>query len=324
MSVIYVRDPESGQFVAIPTLRGEPGQNGAQGEQGIPGEAATVQIGQITTGEPGSDAQVTNTGTKYAAVLNFTIPRGQQGVQGAKGEPGQNGNDGQAATITVGTVTTGNAGSNASVINAGTSNAARLNFVIPRGDKGEKGNDGADGNDGQAATVTVGSVDTGTPGTPAVVTNSGNEHAAILNFTIPRGNTGAKGDKGDDGHTPVKGVDYWTAADQEQIKSEVSASVTDSVTDAVSCKYITKTLAASGWYHASESEYTQSFTDANIKANYKIEIGLDSDELLQIMNDGVMSIRIDNDNGTAEVVCLGEKPTIDLHAQISFVRCVKA
>ena len=89
-------------------------------------------------------------------------------------------------------------------------------------------------------------------------------------------------------------------------------------------KYITKTLPASGWYHASESEYTQSFTDANIKANYKIEIGLDSDELLQIMNDGVMSIRIDNDNGTAEVVCLGEKPSTDLHAQISFVRCVEA
>ena len=89
-------------------------------------------------------------------------------------------------------------------------------------------------------------------------------------------------------------------------------------------KYITKTLPASGWNHASESEYTQRFTDANIKADYKIEIGLDSDELLQIMNDGVMSVRVDNDNGTAEVVCLGEKPSTDLHAQISFVRCVEA
>lgn len=40
-------------------------------------------------------------------------------------------------------------------------------------------------------TVTIGQTITGNPGTDASVTNSGTDRDAILNFTIPRGNTGA-------------------------------------------------------------------------------------------------------------------------------------
>jgi hypothetical protein len=36
---------------------------------------------------------------------------------------------------------------------------------------------------------------------------------------------GPKGDKGDDGHTPIKGTDYWTTADQTAIVSDVLAAV---------------------------------------------------------------------------------------------------
>lgn len=43
------------------------------------GTAATIQIGTVTTGEPGTQASVTNTGTEHAAVLDFTIPRGSPG-----------------------------------------------------------------------------------------------------------------------------------------------------------------------------------------------------------------------------------------------------
>lgn len=38
--------------------------------------AATVEVGTVTTGEPGTEASVTNSGTENAAVLDFTIPRG--------------------------------------------------------------------------------------------------------------------------------------------------------------------------------------------------------------------------------------------------------
>ena len=51
--------------------------------QGPPGAAATVTVGTVTTGEPGTDAIVTNSGTESAAVLDFTIPKGETGPAGA-------------------------------------------------------------------------------------------------------------------------------------------------------------------------------------------------------------------------------------------------
>ena len=61
------------------------------GGGGEPGKAATIQVGQVTTGEPGSEAQVTNSGSENAAVFDFVIPRGEQGAQGPKGDPGEQG-----------------------------------------------------------------------------------------------------------------------------------------------------------------------------------------------------------------------------------------
>lgn len=60
---------------------------------------------------------------------------------------------------------------------------------------------------GTAATIAVGSVSTGAAGSNATVQNSGTSSAAVLDFTIPRGNTGAKGDKGDDGVTPTFSIE---------------------------------------------------------------------------------------------------------------------
>ncbi len=49
---------------------------------------------------------------------------------------------------------------------------------------------------GTAATVAVGTTTTGAAGTNASVTNSGTTSAAVFNFTIPRGDTGAAGASG--------------------------------------------------------------------------------------------------------------------------------
>ena len=62
---------------------GATGEIGPQGPQGDPGAAATVTVGTVTTGEPGTDSIVTNSGTESSAVLNFTIPRGEKGPAGA-------------------------------------------------------------------------------------------------------------------------------------------------------------------------------------------------------------------------------------------------
>ena len=55
------------------------------------------------------------------------------------------------------------------------------------------GPQGPQGTGGLAATVAVGSTTTGAAGTNATVTNSGTSSSAILDFTIPRGATGAAG-----------------------------------------------------------------------------------------------------------------------------------
>lgn len=47
--------------------------------------SSTITIGNTTTGEPGTQAEVTNTGTAKDPVFNFTIPQGPVGPQGPAG-----------------------------------------------------------------------------------------------------------------------------------------------------------------------------------------------------------------------------------------------
>lgn len=58
---------------------------------------------------------------------------------------------------------------------------------------------GVQGPAGDSATISIGTTFTGLPGTAALVTNSGTSTNAVLNFTIPRGETGATGATGAQG-----------------------------------------------------------------------------------------------------------------------------
>lgn len=78
------------------------------GLKGDPGEAATIQIGTVTASEPGGDPEVTNSGTENAAVLDFTIPRGEPGSMWYQG-------DAITGTSTSGTVFSGSGIANAEV-----------------------------------------------------------------------------------------------------------------------------------------------------------------------------------------------------------------
>lgn len=185
-----------------------------QGQQGNPGAAATVEVGETVTGDPGTEASVENVGTSSAAVLRFTIPSGATGatpdisvevtglpggseptvdVSGTPeapvislgipaGQQGDPGNPGQTPNITIGTVETLPAGSDVTASITGQTPNLALNLGIPKGQQGDPG---------QAATVTVGTTTTGAPGSQASVINSGTESAAVLDFTLPAGETGA-------------------------------------------------------------------------------------------------------------------------------------
>lgn len=71
----------------------------------VPISTVSVQIGDTITGAPGTDAEVTNSGTDEKVVLNFTIPRGAQGPkgdtgpQGLKGDTGPQGPKGDSGTM---------------------------------------------------------------------------------------------------------------------------------------------------------------------------------------------------------------------------------
>ena len=59
--------------------QGEKGDKGDTGISGINGVSASITIGTVSTGDPGTNASVVNTGTPLNAVLNFTIPKGNDG-----------------------------------------------------------------------------------------------------------------------------------------------------------------------------------------------------------------------------------------------------
>ena len=168
---------------------------GATGLTGSVGPANSLTIGTVSEGP----AAATITGTAPAQTLSLVVPKGNQGIQGVqgvqgiqgvkgdKGDKGDTGVTGAAATVTVGTTTTGAAGTNASVSNSGTSAAATFNFTIPRGNTGLTG---------PANSLSIGTVTSSA--TPSA-TITGTAPSQVLNLVLAKGDTGAKGDKGDPG-----------------------------------------------------------------------------------------------------------------------------
>lgn len=63
----------------IGNVKGPQGETGATGPQGAQGEAATINVGTVSTTAYGNAAQVTNVGTESDAILNFVIPQGKPG-----------------------------------------------------------------------------------------------------------------------------------------------------------------------------------------------------------------------------------------------------
>ena len=62
------------------------GPTGATGPTGEDAETPTLTIGTVTTGEPGTDADASITGTAPNFILNLTIPQGPTGATGPTGE----------------------------------------------------------------------------------------------------------------------------------------------------------------------------------------------------------------------------------------------
>lgn len=133
---------------------------------GAAGQAATVELGTVTTGETGTPAMVTNTGTPQNAVLNFVLPRGERGARGEDGVDGKDGKDGAP----------GKDGADGLTPYIGNNGnwwiGASDTGVKAEGTDGINGKDGTDGKDGNDGYTPVKGVDyfDGKDGSDATVT----------------------------------------------------------------------------------------------------------------------------------------------------------
>ena len=148
-------------------VKGDTGPTGATGPTG-PAGADGPQGPQGPTGATGAAGADGNDGTDGAPGPQG--PQGERGLTGAQGPQGLQG-------------ATGATGSQGDTGATG-----------PQGPTGPAGAAGAKGDQGDSATITVGTVSTGLPSSSVSITNTGTSSNATLNFTIPRGETGATGE----------------------------------------------------------------------------------------------------------------------------------
>lgn len=248
-------------------VTGPTGPTGATGEDGL---AATVSVGNVFTGDPGTKASVTNVGTLNKAILDFVIPQGPTGPTGATGATGATGPTGPTGA-TGATGATGSTGA--------------TGVTGPTGSTGPTGPTGSDGNDGNSPTVSIGTVTTGDSGTQASVTNSGTQDAAVFDFVIPRGDvgptgaTGATGSRGPTGATGATGATGSTGATGPR-----GASGTDGTT----------LSEYAGLYNASAQQITPSSSSS------PVGITLDAAMPVSTMTAGASKLNISN-TGTYRV-----------------------
>lgn len=155
-----------------------------------------VELGGHTIVNPQGQSMPKESKLKFLNAQVTDDPTNQQTIVDTRGEKGD------SATITIGTVTTGEAGSEASVTNVGTSTDAIFNFSIPRGDTGPTGPQGPagpigpqgpTGEDGVTYNVIQGTTTTlpaGSDATATAVVDTTN-HTVQYNFGIPRGADGS-------------------------------------------------------------------------------------------------------------------------------------
>ena len=96
-----------------------------------------------------------------------------------------------------------------------------INLIAEADLKGDKGDPGTPGKDGHSPVVTATK-----SGKTTTISVDGTAIATVEDGTDGApGAAGAPGKNGTDGHTPVKGTDYWTASDKAEIVAEVTAAL---------------------------------------------------------------------------------------------------
>ena len=189
-------------LVVIEGTKGDPGKNGITPTIGTNGNwhLGEEDTGKPSRGAPGTPGDAGHSPVVTAAKSGKTTTISVDGTaiatveDGADGKPGDAGADGVTPHI----------GGNGNWY-IGSTDTGKPS----RGATGAKGDAGATGPAGPAGPA-------GAPGKDGANGETG-----------PQGPKGDPGTPGAAGHTPVKGADYWTAEDKQEIVNDVLAALPD-------------------------------------------------------------------------------------------------
>ena len=117
-------------------------------ENEIEVSGATVTVGTTTTGDAGTEASVTNSGTDTDVILDFVIPRGADGADGADGAAGADGSDGVGISSMAQTASSTESGGT-NTWTATLTDGTAYSFNVLNGAQGETGATGATGATGE-------------------------------------------------------------------------------------------------------------------------------------------------------------------------------
>ena len=170
---------------------GEVGPTGPTGPTGPSGENVVVR--STTTVEPGLDANVTASHVGNTTFLDFSIPRGVDGVP---------------EEISVGKTVVVESSELADVQDRYEGGVHFFDFFIPKGEKGDTGPIGPRGLPGEigiSEVITIDGTETVEPGEEAEVQDDFDRNIHHLTFYIPRGAKGDTGERGPKGDTGEQG-----------------------------------------------------------------------------------------------------------------------
>lgn len=200
-------------------------------------EVVTEKVRKAISDEGGG------TGVNGESAYEIAVANGFEGteeewLESLRGEDGAAGADGASVTVSSVSESTADGGSNVVTFSDGQTltvkngSKGEKGDTGAKGDKGDKGDQGIQGDKGDkgepgddGASITISSISESTADSGAnVVTFSDGK-----TLTVKNGSKGSQGEKGDagadgkDGYSPVKGTDYWTDEDKEEMLAELSA-----------------------------------------------------------------------------------------------------
>ncbi|MBR2715466.1 MAG: collagen-like protein, partial [Ruminococcus sp.] len=221
-------------------------------------------------GEDGISPSITVSKTDGGTVLTIVS---DAGIQKTTILNGDDGNDGTSISIDNINESADDDGNNIITFSDGNTLSIKNGSKGSQGEKGEKGDKGdtgAQGKDGSSASITVSETSTGYR---LLVSNEGGSGGANVSQVFLN-----HGEKGADGYTPIKGVDYYTEDEKAQLVNEVIDTMNSA--DAIT---VYETV---GGYYSTDGSFIE---DENFSCKHTDIISVEKNEKFSYTGCGVWS-----------------------------------